>query len=331
MKIAIIGANGQVGKEIATIFTKWGHDVTAIVRNPFGAAFFHLNGIKYVISDIVTSNEADQAVAQADAVVIAAVARGSYQYAVRINESIIQATIKKCHANSCVHFFSSIRVLSRAIDGSRGRLDPLTSYDKEKIHSEKYVETECRQKGIRCRILRLGHVIGYHQAKTEKFLIATRQSQPFLVDKNADSNSVHTLTICDAILETTNNPADVIKATLVNQPQWSWETLFRHINQTDSVSFTQASPSKNRSPLKVMVKGTLQMLRPLRKWIKDYQDLMGEKANDVLYFEKRRPEIISDIQLLHPEPCILSEFAYSSAPGPFLDNLDETSQLIRVW
>ena len=331
MRIVIVGANGQVGKEIAIILNKWGYEVTALVRNPYGAAYFLVENINYIIADIVSGHEGDDQIKNADVVIIAAVARGEYKNAVKVNEQIIRSTLEKTTPNTCVYFFSSIRVFSRTIDSNLSRFDPLPSYDKEKVHSEKIFLAECKNKKVKCRIFRLGHVIGFNQAKTEKFCNAAKKYNSMLVDGDAYSNTVHTLTICDAIKKTIWAPDKFIVATLVNKPQWTWKVLFKEICNSDRIKFDSSLPIDSRSNMEKIVSRTLKILRPFKKYIKGLQKMIAGKAGIILYLEKRRAQITNDSQQLHPSPCTLSEFAYKGAPGPFVEDLNDTHSLLELF
>lgn len=329
MRIAIVGANGQVGKEISSIFSAWGHNVTALVRNPYGAAYFHTHGIPYVIGNVAKSNTADSALENADIVVVAAVVRGEFKVAAKLNEEILAACVGKANTRACVVFFSSIRVFSRQIDHNLKWFEPLPSYDREKKISEAVFRRMCQARDIRGRLFRLGHVVGRHQAKTRKFAEALKGGSVLGVDPRRASNVVHTVTICDAILKASREEDAFISATVVNEPQWTWRMVFESLETSTQIQFRSPRCHGTGSGGKPILRRLLEMARPLRKWLKVMMPYLDKNTLAALYMESRRKEIAAEIEKLEGTPIVLSEFGYKQAPGPFLDGLDETSNLLR--
>jgi uncharacterized protein YbjT (DUF2867 family) len=61
VKIAIVGANGQVGKELCLLFRQNGHDIIPIVRNKLGASFLIHQNFDCRIADIGEKDQAKKA------------------------------------------------------------------------------------------------------------------------------------------------------------------------------------------------------------------------------------------------------------------------------
>lgn len=318
MKIVIIGANGQVGKELAVILNHWDHHVTAVVRNPFAAAFFDLKGIDYVISDVTSDDRARRAIQESDITVIAAVARGDFADAVRLNQSIIGSVCSKVGVEGKVIFFSSIRVLSREIDNGLKWYDPLLSYDREKRVSEKFFQSQVQKFGLKGHVFRLGHVIGPHQAKTKKFRQAIRDARSFGVPASRASNTVHTLTIADAICEAASGGTIPDCCTLVNNPQWSWEEVFRYVEPEAQIVFSSADSSKKEPLFRKALAKLLSLLQPVKKWLKQYKHHMNPGLAYTVYCQGRGVEIRKNLGELNGQELDLTEFEYSAAPGPYI-------------
>jgi dTDP-4-dehydrorhamnose reductase len=329
MKIVIVGANGQVGKELCLIFGRLGHEVTAIVRNPYGAAFFRRQDVPYVIGDVTVSDAADSVLKKADVVVIAAVFRGELKIAAEVNKSILSSCINKADSRACVVYFSSIRVFSRKIDRNFRWWDPLPTYDKEKQLSERFFQRACKEREIRGSVFRLGHVVGLYQEKTARFVDAARVSGRLRVDPAAPSNIVHTVTICDAILAVAQREEPFQVATVVDRPQWSWKRVFEDIDSSGGVKFSPSPRRRTAGWPKQMLRYGLLMAKPAKQWLIKVKPYLGQSIRTTLDMEGGRAEFLAEIEDLEGRPVELSEFAYKPAPGPFLEGLQETSVLLN--
>ena len=185
-----------------------------MVRNPFGAGFFHLRKIGYVIGDVLQDDCPPDSLQEADVVVIAAVARGDFHTAKDRNAQIIETSLKRMRKGAVAVFFSSIRVFARSIDRNLGRFAPLLDYDREQKASEKFFTSKAKELAVRGRVFRLGHVIGFRQAKNDKFFGAIAEGGKLSVHADSRSNTVHTLTIADAIAKSAEDPRLALTATL---------------------------------------------------------------------------------------------------------------------
>uniref|UniRef100_UPI00406DB51D De novo protein n=1 Tax=synthetic construct TaxID=32630 RepID=UPI00406DB51D len=71
MKIAVIGATGQVGREIAKLLAEKGHEVTAIAsrsKNPEEVAKLGIEAV-YVDGEVLDFKSVEEAVKNADVVI----------------------------------------------------------------------------------------------------------------------------------------------------------------------------------------------------------------------------------------------------------------------
>jgi nucleoside-diphosphate-sugar epimerase len=72
MKTLVFGATGYLGKHISRHLAQTGHEVTAVIRSPQGAAALEAMGIKTVIGDLGDQQHLDQYGRDHDAIVWAA-------------------------------------------------------------------------------------------------------------------------------------------------------------------------------------------------------------------------------------------------------------------
>ena len=147
MKIAIVGANGQVGTELCFILDGKNREVIPIIRNELGAAFLTHHKFNCRIADISREDDAKNTLNDCDVVVISAYMwpnmNISAEQNIEINENLVKNSIINSKENATVIYFSTIRTLSKKIDKKTPRLSPLPAYDNEKLNLEDLFKDIC--------------------------------------------------------------------------------------------------------------------------------------------------------------------------------------------
>jgi nucleoside-diphosphate-sugar epimerase len=225
MRIAIVGAGGQVGAEVVLMLANAGGlELRPIVRTRAGSAFLRYRGVPVLHAGITDKASAQRCLAGCTLVVNFALAGGTPSESRRVNEAIIRATFEYSDPSATVLFLSTLAVHG-TFDG-RGRAHR-TAYGDLKLNNERLVQSLAQRRQQAAYILRLGHVAGVYQGLTQ--LCRTEIMSPPIVMPDADraSNVVHTATIADAILAISNaksGPPGLYD--LVNVPQWTWREVY---------------------------------------------------------------------------------------------------------
>lgn len=113
MRLALIGANGNVGTELCFLLR---NDIEPkpIIRNKLGAIFLNHHGFKCTITDISRKEDAKKNLSDVDVVVISSYATDPFtgsqtQSSKLINEQLIKNSINFSTKNATIIYFSTIR------------------------------------------------------------------------------------------------------------------------------------------------------------------------------------------------------------------------------
>lgn len=340
MKIGIIGGNSKISVELALLLREAGHEVIPVVRNKKATAFLADNGFDCRVADSTDPDETERAVDGLDSIVVAAYAGigardiTDYREAWNINRAIVRNSIYKSPNSATVIYFSSLAAFGNELYDStiRGRFDPY-SISKRLLERETRKATERVSKDIYS--LRLGHVFGPSQPKVDRFRSATAEADELVVeaDPNADSNVVHTVTLRDAVEACSRGDINPGTYTVVNEPQWTWAELFeyyasspvtlRFVGQPNDTSGLQ--PTAGLQRLTDLVVTHRMKLLPLQLVLPD-----AVNKRVVYKFRKRkaRNNIEEGLGDTGEEHFFTHEFEYNSVPGPFIEELKPTRDLL---
>jgi nucleoside-diphosphate-sugar epimerase len=332
MNIAVVGANGQVGRELCIILRHWGHNVIPVVRNPWGAAFLRHCGFEVVFASASSSADMKAATADSQLLIISAYADssdGTTTAAIKANRELVTTVVAASPPSSVLVFFSTVRVIADSVDPAVKWWEPRPPYDQVKTAAEREFLKQCRRFGRKGVALRLGHVIGYNQAKNDRFLAADQIADPLLcVDGDAASNTVHTATIAEACVACTSTAVTSGCYNLVNKPQWTWREVFRHLSpQSGEWRFRKAALAGGArarwSGLIPALWGTVRRTLPAAKdWLPASTRLRLQAA---IKATSARSEIA---KLQHNRWFWVYEFDYKPMPPPFFPELTDTATLL---
>jgi nucleoside-diphosphate-sugar epimerase len=204
MSVAIIGANSQVGTELAVLLRNRGHPVVPVVRNQLAGAFFEQNGFDIRIGDVTNVEDADRVLHDAEGVLIAAYVRrwtnAVPKRARELNLDIARNAVRYSADNATIIYFSSISAFGKPMYGP-DLPEGAAGYAKDKRHLENAVTEACERHDKPCFPLRLGIVMGPFQARTKTIIrtINSRQQVYLGTDPEDASNVLDTETHPDAI------------------------------------------------------------------------------------------------------------------------------------
>lgn len=225
-RIAIIGANGQVGAEVCLRLRGVdGIEVVPIVRNVSGSAFLRLNGMACRHGRIADLADAPGLIGDCDLVVNFALSTTAIPRVDReANRKIVRGIVAGAKSGAPVVLASTVMVYAPAM-----KFWLPDTYGLEKLIVEKMLGRLCRKSGHPFFVFRLGHVLGDLQNITRKMCGEIRDGNVALPrDGFAASNTVFTATIVEAIMQTAHGAQRPGTYDLISSPQWTWLQAYEH-------------------------------------------------------------------------------------------------------
>jgi dTDP-4-dehydrorhamnose reductase len=330
MRLALIGANGNVGTELCFLLRN-DIELKPIVRNKLGAIFLNYHGFKCTIADISRKEDAQKNLSDVDIVVISSYATDHFtgsqtQSSKFINEQLIKNSINFSTKNAIIIYFSTIRAFSHRIDHKTSRFWTKPAYDKEKKHLEQVLLSECKKNNKRGFAFRIGHVFGGNQPRTKEIKrIFSSKKVSVRVCPERKSNVVHTVTIKNAILRCLDPKIKNDVYSIVNNPQWTWKDVFEYYkNKETIIDYTpiETTTRNHNDLLWKILKANKRYLIPIRYYIPRKFDKIIQKKLAV----KRMMSAIDSLK--KDDRYYSSEFDYEPIPGPFIPGLHNTIDLL---
>ncbi|MCH7647579.1 MAG: sugar nucleotide-binding protein [Thaumarchaeota archaeon] len=332
MKIAVIGANGNVGTELCYLL-KDDCDLIPIVRNRIGSVFLEHNDMRCRIADISKPNDAKKVLSDVDIVVnsawVADRFSGSQNQSSRlINKEIIENSVKFSKKDATIIYLSTIRAFAHKVDPTTSKFWP-PRYDVEKQYLEKILISQIaknKKKGI---VFRCGHVFGDGQPNTRliKKILETNNELTISVSPNTLSNVLHIVTLKDAILKCVNKEIKSGIYSLVNNPQWTWKEIFNFYNNSCKLKFT-----KYKQKYFSLSESLYKILKINKKYLIPILYRAPKKIEPRIIKELSMRKFRSEISKLNLEEFFtIGNFAYKQIPGPFLNGLEDTKKLLQDY
>ena len=230
MKIAVIGANGQVGREVCLFLSVMGIQVLAISRSEIGGAFLERCGVTCAYGSVGKPEEARSMLAGCDLVADFSHPRsglvGEIRSAIRSN---IESVLQWAPPNAPYVYISTINAFGMRDGNSELKNYWLSHsrYSANKRYGEKLAFRGKTSRSV--YILRLGHVHGELQkvsAETIEEVSSGRGVFPF--DPNTESYTVFCFSIAEALKNIGAGRESPGRYTLVSTPGWSWKDLYSY-------------------------------------------------------------------------------------------------------
>jgi len=230
-RVAILGANGQVGTEVSLrLRDVEGIEVVPIARNVSGSAFLRSNGMECRHGRISDPVEAGTLIGDCDVVVNFALSNTAIPRADReINRQIVRSTVAAAKPGAAIVFASTIMVYAPGM-----KFWFPDSYGLEKLIAERMFRRVCRASRHPAFVFRLGHVLGDMQNITGKIRGEIRNGRVALPHQGLRaSNTVFTAAIVDAVVQiaqTRGTQAIPKPGTydLMTFPQWTWLDVYKY-------------------------------------------------------------------------------------------------------
>jgi len=334
MKVGIIGANGQVGTELAFLLRNRNVEVVPIVRNAVASGMFEHHGFGYRLADIADPVDAKAVLPDLDMVVIAAFAspltRGDFKpkRARRANESIIENSVQYAADDTDVVYFSSVAALGEEID-----ISERWWYVREKRHLERLLFERCDSSDVTGYAYRIGLVLGRNIDRTTD-IRETLSNSPRVdvaAQANAASNTVHTVTIAESVLCCADDSVPSGTYAIVNEPQWTWKRVFDHYaDGSTDIRFvgTQDERSLPLRLLSAMASGVMNRQTELMSVSYYLPDVLNRFVFNK-YMQNSVGDEISDYE--NQFRFHRREFDYGEVTGSFLPNIERTEELLDTY
>lgn len=217
--IAILGANGQVGRQLTRDLQQFPElRPIAVCRNEFSAGALRLAGCEVRVGSVL--EEGPELVGDCDAIVNCALP-GGLPDQIRALDRALERALAECSRQRQLVHLSSVAVYNPFRRGQPWRRAG-TSYGRRKFRTEKALTARCRK----LTILRLGHVYGPGQWMS-RFVTDVAQtpgaSLPF--GGAQPSYAVHSQNLAAAVRHMLANPMPGVHD-VYDYPMRSWQQLF---------------------------------------------------------------------------------------------------------
>ncbi len=249
-RIAILGANGQVGTELCLRLRDVdGIEVVPITRNVSGSAFLRLQGIECRHGRITNPAEARELIGDCDVIANFALSNTAIPRIDRdVNRQITRSVVAAAKPGVPIVFASTIMVYAPAM---KFRIPD--SYGLEKLLTEKMFRRLCRASRHPAFVFRLGHVMGELQNITSKIRSEIRSGRVALPhDGGRASNTVFVTAIAEAIVQVARATPKPGTYDLITFPQWTWLDVYQYYaKRTWTADALGASRSGSYSEIRI--------------------------------------------------------------------------------
>ncbi len=226
-RVAVLGANGQVGAELCLLLSKVpGVHLVPVCRNPTGSAFLRYSGIACRHGRIADEKEASQLIGDCDVIVNCALGAGTPREVRSVDRALLRNAFAQSARGAIIIHFSTVMVHGDPREGMLLRWRD--AYGRAKRAAENRVRRESRRTGKVAYTLRLGHVCGPLQNITHKIRKEISDGRAVVFERDRPSNTVYTVTILDAIRSILAGKEQPGEYDLTNYPQWTWRQVYAY-------------------------------------------------------------------------------------------------------
>ncbi|GMV18731.1 MAG: hypothetical protein AMXMBFR56_69550 [Polyangiaceae bacterium] len=259
-RVAILGANGQVGSELALLLAVSDEiDLIGVVRSEYGATLLRLAGVPHATASFDDPEALARAIGDCDLVVDLTYPSGQLPDIPGMIEANIRAVMRAARRGAGYLHMSSIMAFGMPSGGTqlRNYLIPRASYGHIKRWAEGCAVRLGREYGVETFVFRLGQVHGVLQAVAQDYRRRVESGAlRFEGDSRALSTTVFANAVADAVLVCARRQIESERTyTLVSNPQWSLAELadvYRRLFAPDAVVEFCVGPSARRSAVELV-------------------------------------------------------------------------------
>jgi nucleoside-diphosphate-sugar epimerase len=309
-RVAILGANGQVGTEVSLrLRDVEGIEVVPIVRNVSGSAFLRSNGMECRHGRISDPAEASSLIGDCDVVVNFALSNTAIPRADReMNRQIIRSMVAAAKPGAPIVFASTIMVYAPGMN-----VWLPDSYGLEKVVAERMFRRACRTSHHPAFVFRLGHVLGEMQNITSKIRGEIRDGEVALPHEGLRaSNTVFTAAIVEAIVRIAQTQPAPNPGTydLITFPQWTWLDVYTYYAAQLGLPLRLAHAEQVRDPKSGLgspsasmrrVLGYLANHHALTERLTFFLAFLPHSINQRMYLRYLQTRALNEINLLRQQ------------------------------
>jgi nucleoside-diphosphate-sugar epimerase len=225
-RIAVLGANGQVGVELCLLLARQpGIELVPVCRNHLGSAYLRSIGIPVRHGDPTDPDAAGRLYGDCDVVAnLALVPTARNPSSARKSTAALVGNVAASLGPRGRHvYFSTMSVYGDAEVGDVFAI--ANAYGRDKRQAEAAALRAGRLHRCPTVVLRLGHVAGELQGITREIRNHLSRGVVHLPDAERPSNLTYLPTIADAVLRAAAGTPLVGTYDLFNEPQWSWREV----------------------------------------------------------------------------------------------------------
>lgn len=240
-KVGVTGASGQVGSTLVHRLYHEGVNVVAAARNTLGAALIHAStpGCDIRVGSLMREPGRVHPLDDCDVIINCALASsdGNPRQAYTRNRALMDGLLEATSLRWLIHF-STVAVYGELIrkhwEGPR-RPSPNSEYGRSKQYVEQYAAQRARARGVRCSVLRLGHVYGAGIARSREIIEFARDPRFRLpYGGRFPSDAIHMDRVASAVLALIGKDESSEVYSLA-EPRSTWRDVFDW--HTESLGF----------------------------------------------------------------------------------------------
>lgn len=340
-RILLLGANGQVGTEVCLLLGLIpGVQPIAACRSELGSAFLRRHGVECRHGSVTNPKEAEALLDGADVVADFSLISGAYSEMRRTIAQMVSLATKHAARGSRYVYISSEMAYGQV------HTEPL----KLKWHtlsrtvygaSKRFGENLAMSSGREAYVLRLGQVHGELQSESRRILkeleTAARLGWTAVVPEGK-SDSVFAFSIAEALAQIAEGKVKPDTYTLISEPQWTWEEVFRYYLATSGLEIpVEVWPMSRYAPPGAAAWRTwagkgMAVAAEYRELLSAYILYRKPELERKMASDFRRRRAVGDIANL-PEraeyrPCHVN---LGDVPGTKMRTLSDTRVCLREW
>lgn len=330
-RIAVLGANGQVGTEVCIFLRHWaGMEPIAICRNELASAVLRRLGVHCRIGNICQSKEALKLIGDCDAVVDFTLPTGNFNEITASYDRIYSSIFSVMPRETPYILASSQMAIGHSgLDKSiRYRWLPRTVYGATKRWAEKRAKEYSKRYGHSLYVLRLAQVHGLIQSVSESYRNLIQTGVTFKTP-TGPSYTVFCFTIAEAIANISLGMENAGTYILESNPTWTWPEVISFLGRTkvNCVDFSSNRPFGMQT-LSFLKKRALSNIETLQANFLKYFPNFEMK----LRIQKRHDALTNTVQALDRIEYYCLEIVPGILPGKRLKSLTDSRQtMLPLW
>ena len=225
-RIAVLGANGQVGAELCLLLAQQPDvEVVPVSRSRLSSAFLRYRGLSCRHGQPGDPEQARALFGDCDLIAnLALIPTLPAPRAARdANRALLRNVAHGAKPGARIVYFSTMSVYGDATQHER--LVFRNAYGRDKARCEKLAHRFGKRAGRPTVVLRLGHVCGELQRISGLLRRELTDGAVRVADAERPSNTVYVAAIVDALLRVAEGSIPVGTYDLMNVPQWNWRQV----------------------------------------------------------------------------------------------------------